>query len=168
MVTRATLTIVILAVAVPVAAGLLFLDSFREVEQPIAFSHLLHIDAVGLECTDCHLFAETGVRATIPNLETCSSCHEDASGSEDIDRLLALAEAGTPIPWQKVYWVPDHVYFSHRRHTAMAEIACDVCHGDAGTREQPFSRPLVALTMDQCMDCHYETGASNDCIACHR
>ena len=121
------------------------------------------------ECVDCHLYALSGVRATIPNTRTCAGCHDEAMTESPVEaRLIEYIDADEPIPWQKVYWVPDHVYFSHRRHTVAAEIACTVCHGEVGDRTESLSRALVPISMDDCMHCHYEEGVSNDCILCHR
>ena len=141
----------------------------RPIEQPLAFNHRLHVEDLGSDCTDCHLYAETGVRATIPNIEVCADCHEEAqTESEDEARLVEYIQAVERVPWQKIYRVPDHVYFSHRRHTMLAEIACETCHGEMGAMETPMVRPAVPISMDFCMDCHYATETSNDCLLCHR
>ena len=140
----------------------------RPPAQPIAFNHQLHVDEMGAECTDCHLHALTGARATIPNIGVCADCHEEAqTESPEEARLVEHIQAGEPIPWIKVYTVPDHVYFSHRRHAAIAAIDCETCHGPVGQKTEPVVRPAVAMTMDHCMDCHESSGASNDCIWCH-
>lgn len=139
------------------------------IEQPIAFNHRLHVEDLGSECTDCHLYAQSGVRATIPNIEVCADCHEEAqTESTEEARLVEYIQAAEPVPWQKIYRVPDHVYFSHRRHTMLAEIACETCHGEMGALETPMVRPAVPTSMDFCMDCHYATETSNDCLLCHR
>ena len=141
----------------------------RSITQPIAFNHRLHIEEVGAECIDCHLYARDGARATIPNIEVCIQCHEEAvteSGEEA--RTVEHIQDGVPIPWKKVYHVPDHVYFSHRRHTKLGGIECQRCHGAVEVQEAPFTRPLVRLDMDACMNCHRESKVSNDCILCHR
>ncbi len=152
-----------------IGGGAWLFSALGAVEQPIAFNHLLHIEDVGAECTDCHAYARSGVRATIPNIEVCGSCHEEvSSGSPEEARLLEYIQSETPIPWKKVYTVPDHVYFSHRRHTAAGGIECEVCHGAVALSEKPVVRASVPPTMDQCMDCHQESGTSNDCIWCHR
>lgn len=149
-------------------AGVWVAWALGSVQQPLAFNHRVHVQEAGFDCTDCHAYARSGVRATIPTLEVCAGCHEEASsGSADEARLLGYVRAGTPIPWRKVFTVPEHVYFSHRRHTAAAGLECDVCHGDVAAREEPFSRPR-APSMDSCMECHRRSGASNDCIWCHR
>lgn len=153
---------------VAVGASALWLFS-ESISQPIAFNHRLHIEEVGAECTDCHLYALSGVRATIPNVQVCSSCHEERiNDSEDDARLIQHVEAESPIPWKKVYWLPNHVYFSHRRHAALAEIKCQVCHGAMETREKPVTSTYVDLKMNWCIDCHTQNHATNDCIACHR
>ena len=141
----------------------------RPVEQPIAFNHRLHVEELGSDCTDCHLYAQSGVRATIPNIELCGDCHEEAqTESAEEARLVEYIQAAEPVPWQKIYSVPDHVYFSHRRHTMLGEIACETCHGEMRNLETPMTRPAVAVDMDFCMDCHYATDTSNDCLLCHR
>ena len=150
------------------AVGVGFALAPRSALQPIAFSHRLHVEELGSDCTDCHLYVLTAARATIPNIEVCGDCHEEAqTESPEEARVVEHIQAGEPIPWVKVTTVPDHVYFSHRRHTAIAEIACETCHGEVGQRVEPVVRPAVDMTMDHCMDCHEESGASNDCIWCH-
>ncbi len=137
--------------------------------QPVAFSHRLHVEEAGTLCADCHLYAETGMRATIPNVDICAYCHsEPLTESPDEARVVEYIVSGEPIPWQKVNVMPDHVFFSHRRHTAIAELECQTCHGSVAQMDEALSRPLIRITMDRCMSCHEEGEASNDCILCHR
>jgi len=158
----------LLAIAVAGAGVAISVRSLR-ISQPISFNHRLHVEDLGSDCTDCHLYAETGVRATIPNIEVCSDCHLEAqTESAEEAKLVQLIEAEELIPWLKVYRVPDHVYFSHRRHTAVGGIECEVCHGIVADRETPVVRQEVRITMDFCMECHYESDTSNDCLLCHR
>jgi hypothetical protein len=158
------------AAATALVLGAASLMSLRgSVDQPLAFSHTKHTEDLGLPCTTCHLYAETGMRATIPNIEVCRMCHTaPLTESEEEVRLVEFIEAGEPIPWSKVYWVEDHVYFSHRRHTSVAGIECETCHGEVKSMAVPVSKPAVKITMDRCMECHWTLGASNDCDSCHR
>ena len=166
-VTRWVLGILAAALAFGAAAAVWLAGS--GLDQPIAFNHRLHLETVGLECSDCHHYALTGVRATIPNIETCGGCHQEAAtDSPEEARLVESIQAEEPIRWKKVYRVPDHVYFSHRRHAALGEISCATCHGEVAARERPLTSPLVKVTMDGCMGCHDQRGVSNDCILCHR
>jgi len=162
--------VAIVAFVVLVAIGVALSMTPPAVTQPLAFNHSLHIEEVGLECGDCHLYVTSGERTIVPNIQGCSDCHldEPITDSETEARLLEYVESGEPIPWRQIYYLPDHVYFSHRRHTTAGEIACETCHGPVGERTEPLTRPLVPIDMDTCMDCHYRTGASNDCISCHR
>lgn len=150
-------------------AGLLGGMAPRPVVQPIAFNHSLHVTDLGLECVDCHRYVLTGARATIPNIDVCGDCHVEALGeSAEEQRLVEFVESGELIPWRKVYRVPDHVYFSHRRHAAIGQIECERCHGPMAEQMQPVTRPAVRITMDGCIECHEQAGVTNDCILCHR
>ncbi len=162
------IAIVVLILLAGAVVATLTIAARRGVEQPLAFSHQLHVTELGSECGDCHLYALSGVRAGIPNVEQCADCHEEAqSDSPEEARLVGYIASGEKVPWRKVYRVPDHVFFSHRRHAAIAAIACEVCHGPIADRVLPVSRPHWRPTMDNCMDCHEESGVSNDCIFCH-
>jgi hypothetical protein len=159
----------VMALALLVVAGVTLAKVLRPAEQPIPFNHQLHITEVGLGCTDCHTSAETGVRATIPKVELCGDCHQEAmTGSAGEAILLAHVEAGKAIPWHQVSWIPQDVYFSHRRHVAIAGLECETCHGAVADRATPLTRPLRPVTMKGCIDCHRRAGASSDCISCHR
>lgn len=163
------ITIVAVITAVALAAAGVVRSMTSAITQPIAFNHSLHIEDLGLSCTDCHRYAETGIRATIPNREVCADCHSEAvTESAEEEQLIGYVDREEPIPWMKVYSVPEHVWFSHRRHTEVAEIPCETCHGLMEERTEPLSRPLVSQTMEWCMGCHEERGVSNDCIWCHR
>jgi hypothetical protein len=161
--------VVLLGVIALASAGVAVALLGRSVSQPVAFNHQKHVQELEMECVDCHLHALTGSRATIPNVEVCAACHEEAlTDSPEEARVVEHIQSSTPISWRKVYRVPQHVYFSHRRHTAIAGIECEVCHGEVGKLTQPVTRPLRRLTMNHCMECHSEVEASNDCVACHR
>lgn len=137
-------------------------------EQPIAYNHKKHID-LGLECATCHTgIAEQKARAGLPDLETCVSCHAPDDENPKTKMIQTFASANRPIPWKRIYRVPSHVYFSHRRHVQIAKLDCSVCHGDMSQKETPVTRPAVAVRMERCMDCHRDSGVTNDCLACHR
>ncbi len=137
------------------------------VKQPIAFNHKLHAEN-GLECIDCHPYFEEQASSGKPSLETCQSCHEEPQGeSKEEKKLMEYIKAGNEIEWQRLYRVPEDVYFSHMRHVVLGKIECSTCHGDIGESSKPPSKPLKH-TMKNCMNCHEEKEATNDCVACHR
>jgi hypothetical protein len=137
--------------------------------QPIAYNHSIHINDVGMECVECHVGVENRARATLPTIEICESCHSEMNGeSENELFVVAAVENNKEIHWERIYELPDHVYFSHRRHISLGKIECSQCHGDIQAFESPPLIPDVALTMEFCMDCHKKHNVTNDCLACHR
>ena len=160
----------VVAIAVAGFAGTRILSFFNpDVKQPIQFNHMLHVEEVGLECTDCHQYVTTEEFAGRPSLETCSGCHEDPLTESTEEALLVkYIQDAEEIPWRRLYRVPAHVYYSHRRHVTVAGLECNRCHGEIGLTSVPPRKPLKKLTMGFCLDCHEVLGASTDCNACHR
>ncbi|NIM57993.1 MAG: hypothetical protein GTO16_03490 [Candidatus Aminicenantes bacterium] len=137
------------------------------VKQPISFNHKIHAEN-DLDCLDCHPYFNEHASSGRPSLETCMSCHEEPQGESLAEKkLLEYIKSGNEIDWQRLYRVPEDVYFSHRRHVVLGQIDCMTCHGNIGESPKPPSEPLK-ITMKKCMKCHEEKEASNDCIACHR
>lgn len=130
--------------------------------QPIPFSHKLHTKFIK-QCGDCHQIREDEM--TLPPDSQCMQCHATIGAqSPAIKKLAAFYKERKPVPWVKVYTLPDYVYFSHADHTK-AKVGCEVCHGpvaerDVITKEKPTS-------MTACMDCHREKGAPVRCDTCH-
>jgi hypothetical protein len=154
----------LLAAALVLAGG-----CAAEARQPIAYNHQLHVKKLELGCDTCHEGSRTGDIAGLPPVSTCSACHQELNGSSPEEKKIVEAvRAGREVAWVRLYDVPPHVYFTHRRHVAVAEIACERCHGEMRSQARPPPRALVALTMDGCLECHRQRGASRDCDACHR
>jgi len=138
------------------------------VTQPIQFSHKAHTEK-GLPCVLCHPFVEKAAFAGILTTEGCLMCHRGAmTQSPEEEKVRQYAKQGREIPWQRLYQLPGHVYFSHRRHAALGGIQCAQCHGAVGESSVPLPRPAVTLDMDRCMACHVQRKVNNDCNACHR
>ena len=137
------------------------------------FNHARHIE-FGVECAECHVGAEEQARAGVVSITICTECHEEDSiedlGATPNARLIQEhIETGEQLWWPKLYTLPDHVVFSHRRHVIFGEVECATCHGDiAETTTLPSEPVWRTLTMDGCMECHERAGANLDCLACHR
>lgn len=161
---RRTLAVALLAAGIA-AFGLA--RRLQAVEQPISYNHKKHI-AAGLECAACHEgIAERRVHAQLPRTEVCVNCH----GSEDNPKTQAVrdyAAHNREIPWQRVYSVPKHVFFSHDRHVGIAKLDCAVCHGNMAEKATPVTAQAVPIKMDRCIACHQSRGVASDCLACHR
>ncbi len=139
------------------------------VSQPIAFNHLKHTQELGLDCVFCHTYVETGAHPGLPDADTCSLCHRAPLGeSEEAAKLSQLIADGEPLRFNKLFRLPDHVFYTHRRHVGIAELDCTICHGEISETEIPPERPLVEISMSFCLDCHLEQEETVDCNACHR
>jgi len=136
--------------------------------QPIAFSHRVHMNQVGLECVFCHEFTDQGLNPSIPSVELCMSCHTDVkTNSPEIVKLTEYWKNEEPVPWIKVHQMNarEYVHFTHKRHIK-AGIACETCHGDVKAMDQV--RQVRSLTMGWCVSCHTENEAPIDCLTCHK
>lgn len=144
-------------------------DDSDPIVQPIAFDHARH-GAEDLGCLDCHKTAETSPHASLPLIASCLLCHAEPKGeSPEEAKVREYAERREEIPWVQVNRMPGHVYFSHAVHAKLAKMDCAECHGDMSSAKEPVTVSQVGhLTMRRCMECHFEKGASNDCLACHK
>jgi hypothetical protein len=131
--------------------------------QPIPYSHRAHIK-LGLECKTCHTMPDPGEFATLPDTATCMTCHGSVlKESPHIQKLAGWHAGKQPVPWRRVYRIPDYVFFSHREHTK--EFGCETCHGPVAERD--VMRKEKDISMAGCMDCHRATQASLACNYCH-
>jgi hypothetical protein len=83
-------------------------------------------------------------------------------------RIRDLSEAGHDDVFRKLFKMPDHVFYSHRRHAGLGEIPCETCHGDVETSATPPERALVRVTMGFCTECHENRSVASECTTCHR
>jgi len=151
-------------VTVVVAVGWVFALPPAPLAQPIAFNHATHAP-VG--CVVCHRGAATASRAGIPQADVCARCHATPARGVS-DAAWSDVTAGKRIAWLRVNRLPDHVAFSHRRHTGSGQLACASCHGDMQARTTPPGRAQTRLVMTTCLACHKREGANEDCAGCHR
>lgn len=153
------------------ALGVFFLAAaaactgLQATEQPIDFPHKSHTDNQ-IDCSFCHQYVDRQRAAGLPATDLCGTCHSAMPvDSPATQKLMEFVEAERPIPWVRLFELPHFNVFSHKRHIA-AEVACETCHGDIGT-SVAFERP-PAFEMDWCVSCHEQSGASSDCLVCHK
>jgi len=137
--------------------------------QPILFNHKKHLEDAGLNCFDCHTRVLTHEKASIPNIGICKGCHENPmTESKEEKKVVDHIQKNRPIPWIQIHRVPDHAYFSHRRHVSIGKVACLTCHGNVPGMTLPFSKPYLRINMAFCIDCHAKNKVNTDCATCHR
>lgn len=116
----------------------------------VVFSHMVHAEDYGLECTECHHDSDGGM-AENERPESCSVCHPASYDGR---------------------WVAWHqTQFKDKRK-------CLRCHvkdpsGGVSPEERPDLGTLPTQTEafhEQCMGCHEDMGGpagENTCKACH-
>jgi hypothetical protein len=160
----------IVIAAVIVGAILTRTQVYAAPEQPIAYSHKVHVEA-GIQCLYCHPNTIRSPIAGIPSVQKCMGCHQVIeTDSPEIEKLASNYERGEPIPWVKINLQPDFVYFSHQPHLG-AGLNCETCHGDVG--QMDVTRQFTKMDMGWCLDCHLKqpvdkVGRLEDCLACHK
>ncbi len=128
--------------------------------QPIPFSHRFHVQEIGMQCAYCHSGTESSPVATIPAVETCMGCHRIVGSQlEPIMDLRGYWDRGEPIPWERVYKVPDFVQFPHDAHIRN-DLACAECHG--AVEEMDRVSKVSSLKMGWCLSCHMGEGEESD------
>jgi len=174
----------------PGEAGSLVTPSHAPV-QPIFFNHVIHAGSFQIACQYCHADARRGVSAGVPSVQRCMGCHViiGAQDNPEIKKIHDYWNRRQPIPWVRVFKVPEFTYFPHKPHIR-ADVECQRCHGPIErmprvgadrlgafipndlanlVRVRPDARPL---TMGWCINCHRDENAKGkhaplDCVTCH-
>lgn len=140
--------------------------------QPVKFDHRHHVRDDGIDCLYCHDGARTARWAGLPDAATCMGCHNQVwADSPELAVVRNAVATGTPIVWNRVNDLPDHVYFDHSVHVSYG-LSCDRCHGRVDLMPRVYmAKPM---TMSWCLDCHRDyaaqgaAGATTNCTTCHR
>jgi hypothetical protein len=143
--------------------------------QPIAFTHPVHVQRLGMNCLYCHNAANKSPDPGLPALSTCMGCHNaigpdrppndlhdnKAYHSTEIEKLYKYADQkapfmgmgpnAKPIPWVRIHNVPEYVHFPHTRHIN-AGVTCQTCHGQVQKMDRVFQ--FATLNMGWCVSCH--------------
>jgi len=169
---RTVSCLVLIATALPLAGCTSPRQDYAP-EQPIAYSHKLHAGELDIDCRYCHVTVDEGRHASIPSVGICMNCHSGVGKDKDgVIKLTKYWDDKRPVPWTKVYDLPDFVYFDHSRHIK-AGFECEKCHGDLKTMD--LVRVNTAFNMGWCVDCHRnpdekrpQLKGPTDCVICHR
>lgn len=129
-------------------------------DQPIWFSHQVHVQQNKIDCKYCHHTVENSKHAGIPSPQLCMNCHNvvkegSQTGEKEIAKIYDAIENNKSIEWIKVHNLPDHVFFSHAQHVNVGKIDCAECHGPV--EEMDKVRQVSDLSMGWCVNCHRET-----------
>lgn len=151
------------------ACGRFLLRPSPNVAQPIAFNHQLHTGELEMTCDVCHRFYSSSKHSGLPSLASCMECHDQPlTEKPEEQKIRDLVAAGQDDVFRKLLKMPDHVFYSHRRHAAIGGIPCETCHGAIAATSVPPERPLVRVSMDSCRECHEREQVRAECTSCHR
>lgn len=147
---------IILLNAVVFAVWYFFSPEFTDVgyspEQPVPYSHKIHIGKLGMDCMYCHNQVTESRHANIPATQTCMNCHNQIlTDSENLELVRESWETGESIEWTRVHMLPDYAYFNHAAHVNVG-VGCESCHGRIDRME--VVHQAEPLSMSWCMDCH--------------
>lgn len=144
-------------------------------DQPVPYSHAIHVGKLGMDCRACHNTVEDAGFASIPPTQMCINCHAPGKdmqtqlptnmpgvhqNSLNLRPVWESYYTGKPIPWVKVHDEPDYVYFNHSAHVNKG-IGCVSCHGrvdkmGGANTDDPIAGVYQAhnLSMGWCLECH--------------
>jgi Cytochrome c7 and related cytochrome c len=136
-------------------------------EQPISFSHRVHAGVKAINCRFCHPNVERSEHAGLPEMEKCFFCHKYIIPTHpEILKEKEYLDQGRPIPWVRIFYVPDFVKFRHEPHLLWGKLDCADCHGRVEEMDRLQKKDFK---MKFCIDCHKLKKAQLDCwLACHR
>jgi hypothetical protein len=136
-------------------------------DQPVAYSHELHVGKLGMDCQYCHTNVENSKHANVPPTQTCMNCHNQIKTNSP--KLLKVRQSwanDAPIQWTKVHHLPDYAHFSHAvhhlpdyahfSHAAHVNkgVGCETCHGRIDKMGAEGVYQAEPLSMGWCLECH--------------
>lgn len=123
-------------------------------EQPIPYSHDLHVTQLGIDCRYCHNTVEDAAFAAIPPTSVCMNCHHGVrTDSIDLAPLRKSWATGEPVEWVKVHDLADYSYFNHSAHVNKG-VSCWSCHGRVDRMDDKGVWQVKELSMGWCLSCH--------------
>jgi hypothetical protein len=125
--------------------------------QPVAFSHAIHADQLGVDCRYCHNAVEKSWYSNIPASSVCMNCHNQVL--KDDPKLAVVRDSfqsGRPIHWIQIHKLPDYAYFNHSVHVNRG-VSCVECHGPVNKMDEVYQ--AKPLNMSFCLDCHRNPAA---------
>lgn len=130
-------------------------------DQPIKFSHKIHVAQDKIDCQYCHIYARRSASSGAPPVAICMGCHKVINPAlKEIQKVHKYWNDKEPIPWVKIHDVPDFVRYIHEPHiNAKNEVfpngvACEECHGDVGSMDVVKKVNPDFGKMGWCLTCH--------------
>lgn len=141
----------------------------------VSFSHYVHLEAVGKNCTACHnriynIETSKNPAFTMTEMETgkaCGVCHNGTKAFSVKGDCLTCHAAP-----ERTFVVEDagNVLFSHKAHTEM--FGCGDCHSDLflagpGNKRRSMAQMEQGESCGACHDGGTAFSVAEDCESCH-
>jgi hypothetical protein len=121
-------------------------------EQPVPFSHKLHVGGLGIDCRHCHTSVEESAFAGMPPTKTCMNCHSQIFPDAAVLEVVRASNVDDwSLEWTRVADLPDFVYFDHSIHVKKG-VGCVTCHGRVDL--MPLLWQAESMQMNWCLECH--------------
>jgi c(7)-type cytochrome triheme protein len=147
-----------------IIAGLYLVEATaQEPADRIIFPHVLHVEDMGMECSECHTGVENSQELThdiLPLMDDCLACHDGDTAPEDCDVCHTQPDEADTYTWSPTLGL----IFPHSTHIE-GGIDCSRCHPDISGADA--LAPRTPLLMNLCMDCHATPISDAGCSACH-
>ena len=128
------------------------IDTGYTPQQPVPYSHKLHVGQMGFDCYYCHSTVYKAAYAAIPATQTCMNCHTKVKDKDPrLEPIRQSFETGKPVQWVRVHILPDYVFFNHSAHVT-AGVSCVSCHGRIDQMAEVHQEK--PLNMAFCLECH--------------
>ncbi|HED65891.1 MAG TPA: hypothetical protein ENJ09_10095 [Planctomycetes bacterium] len=147
------------------SAGCLVFDQLGWGPSHPTFSHRFHVADQELECIDCHTGYEESDQVAYPRLKSCMLCHADFDEEADpAARPAAFYFEDGSYRVTNPEGLDLEIKFSHLEHVT-DEDGCLDCHADVVNSREV--KPWMAVSMQDCVDCHEAQGEATTCATCH-
>lgn len=115
-------------------------------DRQLSFNHKLHIEDQKVECVRCHSTIakdETGVVDNFPVMETCTSCHNQSTATNECESCHLNLQTLWPSSHAQTGFKREHGRFVQ---TGSPDANCQSCHSDASCAQCHDGTNLTMLS----------------------
>jgi len=155
-----------MASGILVAVVVAFLSGCKEEKYELRFSHYLHVEDNGMECSDCH--GEPGAVFKPVSHETCSDCHDETATEEISVETCGICHQEKQLPtFEGVEYMAPTSRSNQQVfvHTDALADKCRDCHGSLLTEDLEIVPPLGRSGVLAIREEAHQSG--QDCATCH-
>lgn len=135
-----------------------------DAEEVYAFSHRLHVEGQGIDCSVCHKTDGDAPLPTMPGPGLCLLCHKEGDAAKPQERRIHVLFDDDVFRATHASRLGEEIVFDHRAHLARDQD-CASCHTGIASNERLTTAD--AITMEDCVACHSRYRPEEACSVCH-